>query len=132
VGPVSGAVILTPSGIITQSCVGEELEFTCNITGILLEWSFPRVSEVQTLRPYTRAIISEGPAEAQTFQLMDNTTTYSITKTSAEGSPVSSVLLISAVGSSHNGTEVTCSDVISGDTVSTTIVVIDHSQIQGM
>jgi hypothetical protein len=59
---------------------------------------------------------------------------YDFTRTSAEGSPVSSRLLISGVVSSHNGTEVTCSDVTSQteDMASTTIVVIDHSQIQGM
>jgi hypothetical protein len=126
-------VILSPSEI-SQSCVGEELELTCNVTEMLLEWSFPIVIEAQIIRPYRRAITSEGPAEAQTFQLMDNATTYSFTRTSAEGSPVSSRLLISAVGNSHNGTEITCSDVISQteETASTTIVVIDHSQIQGM
>ena len=79
------------------------------------------------------AITAEDPAEAQTFQLMDNATTYSFTRNSAEGSPVSSRLLINAVGNSHNGTQITCLDVRSQteEVASTTIVVID-SHIQGM
>ena len=124
---------LAPTGTTHEVCVGKSLEFICNITGILLEWSFPIVLEAQASRLYMRAITAEGPAEAQTFQLMDNATTYSFTRISAEDSPVSSRLLISAVGNSHNGTEITCSDVSSqtAEAASTTIVIID-SQIQGM
>ena len=81
---VSGAVMLSTSDI-ARVCIGENLEFTCNVTGILLEWSFPSVGEPQTLRPYTRAITAEGPAESQKFQLIDNSTTYyHFTRTSAD------------------------------------------------
>ena len=114
--------------------MGEELEFTCNVTGVLLEWSFPIVIDHEAqARLFSRAITAEGPAEAQIFQLTDNATTYSFTRTSAEGSPVSSTLLITVVGNSHNGTEITCLDVSSQpeEMASTTIVVIDN-QIQGM
>ena len=126
-------MILSPSGIVAQGCEGEELEFTCNVTGMLLEWSLPIVVEGHALRRFSRAITAEGSAEAQIFQLMDNATTYTFTRTSAEDSPVSSALLISVVGNSHNGTEITCLDVSSQpeDMASTTIVVIE-SQIQGM
>ena len=126
-------MILSPSVIVAQGCVGEGLEFTCNVTGMLLEWSLPIVVEGHASRRFRRAIAAEGPAEAQTFQLMDNATTYKFTRTSADDSPVSSTLLITAVANSHNGTEITCLDVSSQpeDMVSTTIVVID-SQIQGM
>ena len=128
-------MILSPSEI-AQGCVGEELEFTCDITGMLLEWNLPIVVETQASRLYMRAITAEGAAEAQIFQLMDNATTYNFTRTSAEGSPVSSRLLINAVGNSHNGTEITCLDVSSQPeeaVESTTIVVIDSQlQIQGM
>ena len=128
---VSGAVILTPSEI-ARVCVGEELEFTCNVTGILLEWTFPLINKnSMTLRPFTRGITAQGPSETQTFQLIDNSTTYSFTRTSTEGSPVSSRFLISVVSDYHNGTEITCSDVSSSTTESTTIVVIDD-QIQGI
>ena len=60
-----------------------------------------------TLRPFTRGIAAEGPAEAQTFQQIDNFTTYSFTRISAEGSPVSSRLSIPTLYDSHNGTEIT-------------------------
>ena len=126
-------MILSPSET-AQGCVGEELEFTCNVSGILLEWTFPIiVSEAHASRPFGWAITAEGPAEAQAFQLMDNATTYSFTRTSAEGSPVSSRLLINAVGNGHNGTQITCLDVSSQpeEMASTTIVVFEN-QIQGM
>ena len=106
------------------------LEFTCSVTGIILEWSFPCVGEPQASKPHTQAITAEGSAEAQAHQLIDNSTTYQFTRTSAEGSPVSSRLLISAISNSHNGTAITCSDVTT-ETASTTIVIID-SQIEGM
>ena len=131
VNSVSGAVMLSPSGI-AEVCIGESLEFTCSVTGILLEWSFPRVGEPQASRLHTQAITAEGPAESQTSQLIDNSTTYQFTRTSAEGSPVSSRLLISTVSNDHNDRVITCSDVTSPttETASTTIVITDN-QIQG-
>ena len=132
---VSDAVMLSPSEI-AEAHIGESLVFTCSVTGIILEWSFSLLSEPQPLISYliyTFAIIAEGPAEAQTFQWVDNSTIYQFTRTSAEGSPVSSRLIISAVSTSHNGIKMNCSDVSSTETASTTIVVhsIDN-QSQGM
>ena len=128
--------MLSPSEI-AEVCDGESLEFTCSVTGILLEWSFPRLSEPQTLRLHTHTITAEGPAESQTFLVTNNSTIiYQFTRTSAEGSqPVSSrLLMISTVSNDHNGTVITSSVVTSPTTEtaseSTTIVVIDN-QIQG-
>ena len=122
-------MILSPSDL-ARVCIGENLEFTCSVTGILLEWSFPPLSEPQASRSYTIAITAEGPAEGQRDQLIDNSTTYQVTRTSAEGHPVSSRLLISTVSNIHNGTAITCLDVTTG-TASTTIIIIDR-QIEGM
>ena len=122
-------MILSPSEL-ARVCFGESLEVTSSVTGKLLEWSFPFLFEPQASRPYRRAISAEGLAESQTFQLIDNSTIYGFTRTSAEGNPVSSRLLISSVSSSHNGTAIICSDVTS-TTASTTIIIID-SQIEGM
>ena len=125
--------MLSPSDI-ARVCIGERLEFTCSVPGILLKWSFPCVGEPQAsrLHPSTQAITAEGPAEAQTYQwwMKNSTIIYQFTRTSAEGSPVSSRLLISAISNSHNGTAITCSDVTSTTTTSTTILVIDN-QIHG-
>ena len=124
-------MILTPS-VIARVCSGEELEFTCNVMGILLEWRFPLINKnSMTLKLFSRGITAEGPSETQTFQLVDNSTTYSFTRTSTEGSPVSSRLLISAISDSHNGTAITCSHVGTIKSESTIIVIID-SQIQGI
>ena len=128
---VSGAMMLSPSEI-AEVCDGESLEFTCSVTRILLEWSFPRLIEPQTSRLHTHTITAEGPAESQTFLVTNNSTIiYQFTRTSAEGSqPVSSRLIISAVSNSHNGTAITCSDVTT-ETASTTIIVVIDNQIQG-
>ena len=125
------AVMLSPSDI-AKVCVGGSLEFTCDITGIILEWSFPRLSGPQAMKPFTRAIMAENPSETQTYNWIDNSTVYQFTRTSANGSPVSSRLLISSISNSHNGTAINCSNVASPtETASTTIIIID-SQIEGM
>ena len=112
-------------------CIGYDLEFTCNVTGTFLEWSVPLINKnLMSLRLFTRGITAEGLAETQTFQLIDNSTTYSFTRISTEGGPVSSRLLISAISYNQNSTEITCSDVGTTESASTTIVIID-SQIQG-
>ena len=120
---------MSPSEI-AQVCVGDDFEFTCNVTGIVLEWIFPKL---MSQREFTRGIAAQGPNEDQTFEVMDNNITYRFRRTSAEGSPVSSMLLISPVSDGHNGTDITCVDVSSSTTeaASTTIIIIG-SWIQGI
>ena len=125
---VSGAVILSPSET-AQVCVGDDLEFTCSIMGRLLEWSFPLIMD--SFRPFTHGITASGSAEAQTLRVVDNSTTYILTRSSSENSPVSSRLQISTVTDNHNGTTVTCMDVNSETESSTTIVTTDD-QAQGI
>ena len=123
--------MLTPSEI-AQVCAGDQLEFTCNITGTRLEWRLPLIGSGR--RPYFYSISASDSAEAQKHFLMDNSTVnITFSRISAEGSPVSSRLLISPVTESHNETEVTCVDVSSSPAMesSTTIVVINF-KIQGM
>ena len=127
----SGAVMLSPSRR-AQVCAGDNLEFTCNITGTLLVWNFPLIGSSR--RQFQYGISASDPAEAYKHHLVDNSTiNINISKNSAEDSPVSSRLLISPVTESHNGTEVTCVDLSSSPAMesSTTIVVID-GQVQGM
>ena len=120
---------LSPSEI-AQVCVGDDLEFTCNVTGILLEWVFPKLMMSQ--RAFTRGIAAQGPNEDQIFEVMNNNITYRFRRTSAEGSSVSSMLLISPVSDSHNGTDITCLDVSSPTTESSTTIIAIDSQIQGI
>lgn len=127
---ISGTVTLSPSEI-AQVCVGNNLEFTCNITGRVLEWHFPLIMD--SFRPFTHGIAASGSAEAQTLRVLDNSTTYILTRSSSENSPVSSKLQISTVRDSHNGTIVTCLDVNSATESSTTIVTtVTDDQVQGV
>ena len=128
---ISGAVVLSPS-VIAQVCVGDMLEFTCNTTGTLLEWTIPLIS---TSHRFHYGISARDSAEAQKHQVIDNSTIkINISRISAEDSPVSSRLLISPATVSHNGTSVTCTDLNSWPIMelSTTIIIFIIGQIQGM
>jgi hypothetical protein len=121
----SGAVTLSPS-MMTQVCAGDNLEFTCDITGTLLEWRFPLIGNRG--RQAFHGILASDSSEAYKHQVIDNSTiNITISRISAEDNPVSSRLLISPTTESHNGTEVTCVDVNSSPTVesSTTIVIFN-------
>jgi hypothetical protein len=121
-------VVINPSEI-AQVCAGDNLEFACNITGTLLEWRFPLISSRR--RYFMHGISADDSAEGYKYQVIDNSiTNIIISRISAEDSPVSSRLLISPVTESHNGTEVTCTDVSSSPTVESSmiIVAIDNCQ----
>ena len=123
IGQATAAVTISPLRI-AQVCVGDKLEFTCNITGTLLEWYFPLVENRR--RPFYGVSASDS-AEAYHRHVLDNSTiNITFSRISAEGSPVSSRLLISPVTGSHNGTEVTCVEVNSSIMESTTIIVIEN------
>ena len=125
VGQATAAVTISPSEI-AQVCVGDNLDFTCNITGTPLEWHFPLISSG---RRTFHSISASDSSEAHQRHVLDNSTVnITISRISAEGSPVSSRLLISPVTESHNGTEVTCVDVISSPIMesSTTIIIFNE------
>ena len=115
---------------MVQVCVGDTLEFTCNTTGTLLQRYFPLIGSSQRFR---YGISARDSTEAHNHQLTDNSTiNIIISRISAENDPVSSRLLISPATESHNGTEVTCEDVSSSVTESTTIIIFANGQIQGI
>ena len=124
IGQATAAVTINPSEI-AQVCVGDKLEFTCNITGTLLEWRVPLIGN--NGRQVLRGISASNSAETYQRQLIDNSTVnITFSRISAEDSPVSSRLLISPVTESHNGTEVTCVEVNSLALESTTIIIIEN------
>ena len=94
-----------------------------------MEWVFPKL---MSQRKFIRGIAAEGPTEDQTFEVIDNNITYRFRRISAEGSPVSSMLQISPVSDGHNGTDITCVDVSSPTTESSTTIIAIDSQIQGI
>lgn len=129
-----GAVTISPPGMALV-CNGDQLELTCNVTGMFLEWNLFRIDETSTARHFMRRpITADGPADIQTFPVDYNSTTFTFSRTSAQGSPVlTSRVLINEVKDSLNGTMVTCLDVISPNMESSsTIIVIINRQIQCM
>ena len=110
-------------------CVGDVLEFACNITGTLLEWHIPLIGSSHR---FQYGISASDSAEAHNYQLIDNSTiNIIISIISAEDSPVSSTLLISPVTESHSGTEVFCVDLNSSPTMesSTTIIILNDNTV---
>ena len=113
---------------MVQVCVGDVLEFTCNITGTLLQWHIPLIGSSHRFQ-YGISASDSASAEAHNYQLIDNSTINTIISIiSAEDSPVSSTLLISPVTESHNGTEMICVDLNSSPTMesSTTIIIFER------
>jgi hypothetical protein len=100
---------------------------TCTTPGTLLEWSFFLVPEGETMaRRYYRVLHSESfPAKSD---IRANSITFTFSRISSQGSlPLISRIVINPVRDYLNGTEVNCTDIITSNTTSTYIKVINES-----
>ena len=115
---------------IASVCMGDQLELMCNTTGSLLEWNLSHIDKAGTSRQFIRrGITANGEADAQMYTVEYNSTMFTISRISAQESPVlSSRLFIDGVNDSLNSTVVTCVDVTSPNLESstTTIRIINH------
>ena len=114
---ISGAVTISPPGIASV-CSGHQLELMCRLsaTVMFLEWNIFRIDvEIRMYRQFIqRGITADGPAHIQTFPVEYNSTIFTFSRTSIQGSPVlTSRVVIDSVKDSLNGTVVTCMDVTS-------------------
>ena len=122
----AGNVMISPSGVATV-CSGRQLELTCTTSGrntsiVLQEWSF-------SFTLSTRAISSGGSDNQTTHQLVNSTIFLNFSRVSSEDSlPLISRLLISPVSDGLNGSSVSCMDIATSESVSTSINVIDNIQ----
>ena len=112
-----GAVTISPPGIASVFS-GHQLELMCrpSATGMFLEWNFFRIDvETRMYRQFIqRGITADGPADIQTFPVEYNSTIFTFSRTSIQGSPVlTSRVVIDSVKDSLNGTVVTYMDVTS-------------------
>ena len=126
---ISDAVTISPPGIASV-CSGHQLELIYNATGMFLEWNFSRI-DVET--GMSRQFIWRGiTADIQTFPVEYNSTIFTFSRTSPQGSPVlTSRVVIDSVKDSLNGTVVKCMDVTSSTMESSaTVITIINSRIQ--
>jgi hypothetical protein len=120
-------VMISPG--VASVCSGDQLVLTCTTSGKFLEWSFFLVPEGETMaRRYDRILHSElAPA---TSDIEVNSITLTFSRISAEGSlPLISTIVIDPVNDSLNGTEINCTDIITSNTTSTYIEVINESVV---
>ena len=82
---------------------------------------------VTTATEFSRIIVSSGPPSVVMPQLVVNSTTFNISRTSAENRPVMSRLLINPVTNNLNGTVINCVDVFASELSSTTIIIMTDS-----
>ena len=119
--PVAGIVTISPYGIVSV-CSGGHLELMCSTTGTFLRWYTRPNIENEVTRTYTRTLSSISVVN-NVAPLMINSTTFSFSRTSIQGSlPLVSRLVISPISKILNGTEVKCEDVIMGINSSTTTI----------
>ena len=123
---------ISPPGV-APVCSGDQLELTCTITGSFLGWRFSVFREnATTATEFSRNIIPSGSASAAMSQFVLNSTTFDVSRTSAEDTmPLMSRLLINPVSNSLNGTVVNCEDVDTSELSSTTIIIIMTESLQG-
>ena len=120
----AGDVIISPPGVATV-CSGHQLELTCSTSGPIHEWSFSFI-------PMTRAIVSDRPDNQISYLLVNSTISFNFSRVSSEDSlPLISRLLISPVSDGLNGSSVSCMDIATSESMSTSINVIDNIQPQG-
>ena len=116
----AGDVLIYPPGIATV-CSRHQLELTCTTSGPILEWSF-------SFTRNTLAISSNSPGN-QT--LLVNSKRLNFLRVSSEDSlPLISRLLISPVSDGLNGSSVSCTDIRTLESASTSANVIDNIQPQ--
>ena len=103
-------------------CRGHQLELICSVTGSFLQWRFSLIREGETTpRPYMFTITSLN-SDNQTQNLRVNSTIFTFARTSSQYSlPLVSSLTINAISDGLNGTVVTCSDIETSQSASTTI-----------
>ena len=119
----AGDVIISPSGVATV-CSGRQLELTCSTSGPIHDWSFSFVQD-------TRAVLSDRSDNQSSYLLVNSTILLNFSRVSSQYSlPLISRLLISPVSDGLNGSSVSCFDIATSESVSTSINVIDNIQLQ--
>ena len=121
-------ISISPSGV-APACSGDQLELTCTTPGSFAEWSFFVIPEGETTARRFARVLHTGYARA-TSDIEVNSITFTFSRISDEGSlPLILRLIIDPVSDGLNGTEVNCTDVLTSNSTSTRIKVINESSL---
>ena len=124
---VTGAVTISPPGVLFQVCDGDQLELICTINGSensLLEWTLKFAPATIFMGQLKRAI--EDREGDQTSSIMINSTKFTFSRISAKQEFLVSRLLISPATTGLNETVVNCTDVIAMETASAIVYVLNR------
>ena len=112
-------------------CVGDQLKLTCNITGILVEWSVFGIPENEaTAVRYGRRLLNDQTETP--LELMVNSILFTFSRISPLNTlPLITRLVTSPASGDINGTEVICQDRIIRNSSSTIIFVVNENLIPG-
>ena len=98
----------------------------CTTAGVFLNWS-------SAVIPNGRVIQSTGESDHQTHTQTVNNTVFTFSRLSGPNSlPLISRLLIGPLSDDLNGTVVTCVDLVTSNSSSTVINIVNKDTIQGV
>ena len=119
---------LSPVMVAPVCRVGDPLQLTCTVSVEFLEWSLILINE-NGMDEEIIAFSNSRDVTQQRTQRIINSTTFTFTRTSAQGSlPLISTLSIDSVSIGLNRTVVRCSDAANPmSSSSTTIYIVDIS-----
>ena len=130
--PTIGAVTLSPPRV-APVCSGGQLELMCTTTGGLLQWRFNVTRGINDLLTFRRSIQATRTDEGSMHQFVVNSTMFNFSRTSAQDSlPVMSKVVIGPVNGSLNGTVMSCVDLDTLSSSSTTIIIVEREPLRGM
>ena len=113
---------ISPSGVAPVCQAGDQLELTCTVPGMFLRWEFTVTLEDGTTRTFMPVVTAGGTSGVQPPRMV-NSTTFTSSRLSTQ--PLISTMTISPVSEGLNGVQISCMDVESSESATTTIQIVD-------
>ena len=122
---IIGAVTISPSPKVTVCYVGDRLEVTCNSTDSILKWRVTFLIENGLTAQLLPVPLISSTALNDMIRVV-NTSTLTFSRVSERGLdiPLVSRLVIDIVGSSLNGTIITCMEGNTATMATTTLYIV--------
>ena len=119
-------VEISPSVVAPICQAGDQLELRCYTSSNFLRWEFVAISASGEAVTYMQTVTSDGPAGVDSDPITINSTIMvSFSRDSSQGSlPLISRMTINPVSDGLNGVDVKCTDRVTSESATTTILII--------
>lgn len=107
---IIGLVELSPSAVAPVCQVGDQLELTCNVTGMFLRWTFNVIIESGSASVHRLNVVSDGPDGVPPSVIVNSTTFTTLRLSAQDATPLMSRMIINPVSEGLNGVQVACID----------------------